>query len=380
MIESIHRPSQVEVDLSAIEYNVKQELARLNAEQSLFAVVKANAYGHGAVKVAQAAQQAGAKGFCVSNLDEALELREAGLTLPILVLSYVSPNYIDLAISQTISLTAPSLEWLKQVEELLAEHPVVNPLSVHLKIDTGMGRIGLRDEDEMIQAKELFVLSNHMTLDGIFTHFSCADTKDTTYFELQQKRFTRAMEIFSDLEIRYIHTSNSATALWHDAWHSNLIRFGDALYGLNPSGKALALPYELKPALSLTTELIHVKQVSAGEKIGYGATYTAEKEEWIGTLPIGYADGLIRKFQGYHVIIDGQYAEIVGRVCMDQCMIRLPKRYDVGTPITIFGKNGELENTLDDAAEFIGTINYEIVCGLTDRLPRVYKNEESRSR
>lgn len=375
MIESTHRPSQVVVDLSAIEYNIKQELARLNDEQVLFAVVKANAYGHGAIKVAQAAEKAGATGFCVSNLDEALELREAGITLPILVLSYVSPNYIDLAISQSISLTAPSLEWLKQVEETLAEKPMMNPLSVHLKIDTGMGRIGLRDEDEMVQSKELFVLSNHMTLDGIFTHFSSADTKDTTYFELQQQRFTRAMDIFSDLEIRYIHTSNSATALWHDAWNSNLIRFGDALYGLNPSGKALDLPYELKPALSLTTELIHVKQVSAGEKIGYGATYTAEKEEWIGTLPIGYADGLIRKFQGYKVIIDGEYAEIVGRVCMDQCMIRLPKRYDVGTPVTIFGKNGTLENTLDDAAEFIGTINYEIVCGLTDRLPRYYLNE-----
>ncbi|UUV99497.1 alanine racemase [Vagococcus luciliae] len=375
MIESTHRPSQVVVDLSAIEYNIKQELARLNDEQVLFAVVKANAYGHGAIEVAKACEKAGATGFCVSNLDEALELRSAGLTLPILVLSYVSTNYLDLAISQTISLTAPSLDWLKEAEDYLTQTTLTNPLSVHLKIDTGMGRIGLRDDDEMVQAKELFVLSNHMTLDGIFTHFSCADTKDTSYFELQQQRFTRAMDIFSDLEIPYIHTSNSATALWHDAWNSNMIRFGDALYGLNPSGKTLKLPYELKPALSLTTELIHVKQVSAGEKIGYGATYTAEKEEWIGTLPIGYADGLIRKFQGYHVIIDGEYAEIVGRVCMDQCMIRLSKRYAVGTPVTIFGKNGELENTLDDAAEFIDTINYEIICGLTDRLPRYYLNE-----
>lgn len=375
MIESTHRPSQVIVDLSAIEYNVKQELSRLNKEQSLFAVVKANAYGHGAVEVAKVCEKAGATGFCVSNLDEALELRQAGLNLPILVLSYVSPNYIDVAISQTISLTAPSLEWLKEAENYLTQTALTNPLSIHLKIDTGMGRIGLRDETDIALAKELIVLSTRLKLDGMFTHFSCADTKDISYFELQQQRFTRAMDIFSDIEIPYIHTSNSATALWHDAWNSNMIRFGDALYGLNPSGKTLELPYELKPALSLTTELIHVKQVSAGEKIGYGATYTTEKDEWIGTLPIGYADGLIRKFQGYHVIIDGQYAEIVGRVCMDQCMIRLSKRYAVGTPVTIFGKNGELENTLDDAAEFIGTINYEIICGLTDRLPRYYLNE-----
>ncbi|MGX6970659.1 alanine racemase [Vagococcus bubulae] len=375
MIESTHRPSQVIIDLSAIEYNVKQELSRLNKEQSLFAVVKANAYGHGAVEVAKVCEKAGATGFCVSNLDEALELRQAGLNLPILVLSYVSPNYIDVAISQTISLTAPSLEWLKEAENYLTQTALTNPLSIHLKIDTGMGRIGLRDETDIALAKELIVLSTRLKLDGMFTHFSCADTKDTSYFELQQQRFTRAMDIFSDIEIPYIHTSNSATALWHDAWCSNVIRLGDALYGLNPSGKTLELPYELKSALSLTTELIHVKQVSAGEKIGYGATYTTEKDEWIGTLPIGYADGLIRKFQGYHVIIDGQYAEIVGRVCMDQCMIRLSKRYAVGTPVTIFGKNGELENTLDDAAEFIGTINYEIICGLTDRLPRYYLNE-----
>ena len=376
MIESIHRPSQVIIDLSAIDYNIRQEIKRLDKDQSLFAVVKANAYGHGAIEVAKTAEKAGAAGFCVSNLDEALELRQANITLPILVLSYVSVEYLELAVSQTISLTAPSYEWLSLANDYLTNKNLSDKLHVHLKIDTGMGRIGLRDEQEIKLAQELLFQSTVINLEGIFTHFSCADTKDDSYFNLQKERFTKALNYFADKAIRYIHTSNSATALWHDAWRSNIIRFGDALYGLNPSGKELELPYELKPALSLTSELIHVKEVEAGEKIGYGATYTTSETEWIGTLPIGYADGFIRRFQGFKVIIDGEYAEIVGRVCMDQCMIRLPKRYPIGTPVTIFGTNGGLTNSLEDAAEYIGTINYEIVCDLTDRLPRVYINGE----
>lgn len=377
MIESIHRPSRIIVDLDAISYNLAQEVARLDKDQHLFAVVKANAYGHGAIEVAKLAESSNiVDGLCVSNLDEAIELRDAGICLPILVLSYVNPNFIPLANEYNIMLTAPSLSWLEEASDVLSKAKTNKPCVIHLKIDSGMGRIGLREETEWLKAKSLLTTQPYFELNGLFTHFATADSQDESYVLLQQSRFDKALQVFSDMNIPYIHTSNSATALWHGAWKSNLIRFGDAMYGLNPSGKELELPYELKPALSLESKIIHVKKVKKGEKIGYGATYEARGDEWIATLPIGYADGLLRRFQGYEVIVDGQLAEIVGRVCMDQCMIRLPHKLPIGTPVTIFGENQKRNNSIEDAAEYVGTINYEIICGLSDRLPRIYRQVE----
>ena len=369
MIPSNYRPSKIIVDLKAIEYNVKEELRRLGEGKTLFAVVKANGYGHGSVEVAKAAISAGATGLCVSNLDEALELRQTGLTVPILVLSYVSLEQLDLMIDNQITPVAPSVEWLKELSSLLK-----TPFQVHLKIDTGMGRIGLYGVSEMLDAKQVIDQTPNIILEGLCTHFSTADTKDTSHFELQQERFNQALEIFGD-EMLYIHTSNSATALWHNAWKSNMVRFGDAMYGMNPSGNELEPPYPLKQALSLETEIIHVKEMQSGEKIGYGATYETSDKEWVATLPIGYADGFIRSFQGYEVIVEGIRTPIIGRICMDQCMIHLPKRLPVGTKVTIFGANQGVFNSVQSGAEYIKTINYEVTCGLTDRLPRIYVNE-----
>ncbi|MGF2144201.1 alanine racemase [Vagococcus fluvialis] len=366
MIPSNYRGSRIIVNLDAITTNIKTEINRLDETQELFAVVKANGYGHGAVEVAKAAILAGAKGLCVSNLDEALELREAGITEPVIVLSFVSLDYIKEIVEHNITVTAPSFEWLTELSQI-AE----NSVKVHLKIDTGMGRIGLYGKEEMIQAKELIDSNDNIMIEGIFTHFSTADTKDTTHFERQQERFVEALSILGE-NVKYIHTSNSATALWHGAWKSNLIRYGNAMYGMNPSGHELETPFHLKQALTLESEIIRVKKMKSHEKIGYGATYETKEEEWIGTLPIGYADGLIRKFQGYECLVNGQKAEIVGRVCMDQCMIRLPEKVEVGTKVTIFGLNNGVFNSVQSGAEHVGTINYEITCGLTDRLPRFY--------
>ena len=366
MVPSNYRPSKIVVDLEAISSNIKSELNRLDKGQELFAVVKANAYGHGAVEVAKKAIASGASGLCVSNLNEALELREAGIKTQILILSYVSLDYLPLVIEHDLTLTAPSYEWLEDLAKQTSE-----PVKIHLKIDTGMGRIGIANPEEMILANELIINNPLIIFEGLFTHFSKADSTDESYVALQQKRFIKALEIFGT-DMRYIHTSNSATALWHNAWESNLIRFGDAMYGMNPSGNELVPPYELTQALTLETELIHVKEVKAGEKIGYGTTYETSGDEIIGTLPIGYADGLIRRFQGFEVLVNGKKAPIVGRVCMDQCMIRLEENLPVGTKVTIFGTNGELFNSVQQGAEHVGTINYEVTCGLTDRLPREF--------
>ncbi|HFR3775609.1 TPA: alanine racemase [Streptococcus suis] len=364
MIESEHRPTQIKIDLEAIASNVDQVMSHLVPKTAAFAVVKANAYGHGAVAVAKRLSNIVA-GFCVSNLDEALELRKAGLEHPILILGIVPPQHLALAQKLNISVTLASLDWLEEVKELDLD---LSGLTVHLKIDTGMGRIGFRDIEQIYQAldslKEL-----EIELEGVFTHFATADESDVEVFEAQLSRFHDFIAHLP-LKPRWIHASNSATSIWHPDTVFNMVRLGNIIYGLNPSGHNLELPFEVKPALSLVSEIVHVKKVEAGSHIGYGATYTSSESEWIATVPIGYADGMVRSLQGFHVLVDGKSCEIVGRISMDQITIRLPDYYPLGEKVTLIGQDRENSITVQDWADTIGTINYEVVCLLTDRIPR----------
>lgn len=370
------RPTKRIIDCPAIYQNIKAELNHIKDGAEIFAVVKANGYGHGAVKVAEVAREAGVTGFCVSILDEAIELRKAGIVEPILVLGVVDPVFASVLVDYDLSCAATSLDWLQEVVAKWPDQEQLKKLKIHVKIDTGMGRLGLRSESEMYDVLAFLQVHPEFEMEGLFTHFSKADSQDTSHIELQKSRFDQALAIFPD-DIRYIHTANSATALWHDHWKSNMIRLGASLYGLNPSGNELEAPYELKQAMSVVTEIVQLKQVPAGEAISYGAVYKTTEEEWIATLPIGYADGLLRAFEGFEVLVAGQRAPIVGRVCMDQCMIRLPKPLPLGTTVTIFGTDDVSGKALlfQEGAEYIGTINYEIPCILSERVPLVYKNE-----
>lgn len=369
MLPSIHRPAYVEVDLAKLKKNLQNELNSVPEGTKVFAVVKANAYGHGLVRVAKSEIEYGASGLCVATLDEALEIRNSGVDAPILVLGIIPVEYAKVAARANISVTVGSLNWLKVALELR-----VTNLKVHIGIDSGMGRIGFQEKADLIEACEF--LNDHKDAfvpEGLFTHFATADSPDENYFEKQVQRFK---EMSSDLPTKftYVHCANSATALWHKDLAINMVRYGIALYGLNPSQTDITeLPYDLEPALSLYSELVFVKKVKAGTSIGYGATYTSDKDEWIGTVPIGYADGWLRRMQGSDVLIDGQRCQIVGRICMDQFMVRLPKEMPTGTKVTILGKDGDEEITTTDAAKYAGTINYEILCSLSERLPRVYK-------
>lgn len=368
------RPTRILVDQNAIYENIQNELKDLKGTDAvIFPVLKANAYGHGMIPVAEAAQAAGAAGFCVAILDEALALRRANFTEPILVLGVTQPTEIELVIANQISITVGSLEWLQAAYEIAQQIPYPQPMHIHLSVDSGMGRIGFRDATELLAAATFIKAhAKYFDLEGIFTHFATADDPDDTYFKEQSARFNELVAVLPECP-RFVHVSNSATSLWHSACNENLIRMGISMYGLNPSGNAIPeLPYALKPALSLESELVFVKQVEAGSKIGYGATYEASESEWIGTIPIGYADGWSRRMQGSTVLVDGHRCEIVGRVCMDQLMIRLPKQYPVGTKVVFVGKSGDDEITLQEIADYAGTIHYEIICGLSDRLPRVY--------
>lgn len=366
MKTSPHRPTKAFIDLGAIRYNIQQMGAHIPQGTLKWAVVKANAYGHGAVAVATAIQN-DVDGFCVSNIDEALELRQAGIDQRILILGVTEVASIDLAKKYNITLAVAGLEWIQQ---LLAEEPDLSGLNVHLKIDSGMGRIGFRESRDAEQAQTL--LKEHgASVEGIFTHFATADEESDIYFYKQLNRFK---EILSELKDRpeLVHASNSATTLWHTDTIFNAVRMGDAMYGLNPSGQVLELPYKLKPALTLESAIVHVKKVPAGACMGYGATYQADSEQVIATLPIGYADGWTRDMQNFSVLVDGQLCPIVGRVSMDQITIRIPKLYPLGTKVTLIGSDGDKEITATDVAVYRGTINYEVVCLLSDRIPREY--------
>lgn len=375
MVVGVHRPTQLVIDRQALRHNIESEVNRLKAGCELFMVVKANGYGHGATQVARVAKEAGASGFCVAILDEALELRAAGFNDPILVLGVTNPADAPLMAAQHISATVAATDWLTEANEYLALAAPTAPLRVHLGLDTGMGRIGFRTPADLKTATDL--MATHplaFTFEGIFTHFSTADDPDDAYFKGQVAKWRELVGTL-DHRPRYVHVSNSATSLWHDQCNDNLVRFGVAGYGLNPSGRAIAqTPYDLKPAMSLTSELVHTKRLAAGQSVSYGATYTAQADEWVGTVPIGYADGYERRLQGFHVLVDGQFCEIIGRVCMDQMMIRLPHDYARGTAVTLVGRDGDQVIGLQDVADYCGTIHYELACGFTSRVPRRYIN------
>ena len=366
MKTSPHRPTKALIDLGAIRYNIQQMGEHIPKDTLKWAVVKANAYGHGAVAVATAIQD-DVDGFCVSNIDEALELRQAGISKKILILGVSEVESLSLAKEYAITLTVAGLEW---IENLLATDSDLAGLSVHLKIDSGMGRIGFRSASEAAQAQTL--LKEHgANVEGIFTHFATADEESDSYFKQQLECFKGILADLQEVP-ELVHASNSATTLWHAETIFNAVRMGDAMYGLNPSGQVLELPYDLKPALSLESALVHVKTVSAGTHVGYGATYESDTEQVIATLPIGYADGWTRDMQNFSVLVDGQACPIVGRVSMDQITIRLPKVYPLGTKVTLIGTNGDKEITTTEVATYRGTINYEVVCLLSDRIPREY--------
>lgn len=369
MVVGTHRTTKLLIDRAVIKDNIAAQQSQLNEGTEIFAVVKANAYGHGLIELAKTAISGGVTGLCVAILDEALVLRQAGIEVPILVLGITEPEQAELALRDDISLTVGSMEWLDRYQQL---KPVQNGLKIHLALDTGMGRIGFRTVDELKLALGV-MKSKLFDFEGVFTHFATADEGNTDYFNQQLDNWQKMVSVINPLP-RYVHVSNSATGLWHTNVAGNMVRMGISLYGLNPSGNALPLKFAVKPALSLVSKLDFVKQLHKGDFVSYGATYQAQQDEWIGTIPLGYADGYPRAMQHFHVLINGEFCEIVGRVCMDQLMIRLPQQLSIGTNVTVIGRQRDHEITVTQVADHVGTINYEILTGLSDRLDRQYLN------
>lgn len=367
------RDTWVEVDLNCIYENVQNTKKHLTDGVEIIAVVKANGYGHGAFEIAQTALAAGATSLAVAFLDEALELRQKGIEAPILILGWTRPEDVQIAAKHHITLTVFQLEWLKSARDILEPNQTVQ---FHLKVDTGMGRIGIKDQHE---ANEIinFILENpQFSMTGVFTHFATADELDLTYLEKQYHHFITSIGWLKDrnIQVKTVHCANSATALRFPDKAFNAVRLGISMYGLSPSPEIKdQLPFPLKEAFSLKSKIVHVKQMVPGERVSYGGTYEIIENEWIGTVPIGYADGWIRKLKSSDVLVNGERCPIVGRICMDQLMIRLPDQVPVGTEVTLIGKQNNEEISIDEIAKILDTINYEIPCMISSRVPRTYK-------
>lgn len=372
MISGRLRDTKLIVNLGAIRHNIQEQQKHLAPNSKIFAVVKANAYGNGLVPVAQTAIGAGATGACVAILDEALELRDNGITKLILVLGITPVENAHVAAEAGVSLTVGSLDWLKNYHQLASANHWTKPLKVHLGIDSGMGRIGFTTVESFNEAVK-FVREHHeFEFEGMFTHFATADSADDSYFNKQVNKWEQFVSSLTELPA-FVHMANSATGMWHrEKITANTVRMGISMYGQNPSGRELAATLDLQPVEQLVTSISFVKKLKAGESVSYGATYTAQEDEWLATLPIGYADGYPRCMTGYKVLVDGQFCDIAGRVCMDQMMIRLPKPYPVGTQVVLMGRSGNKEITANDLADRADTINYEIMTNINNRVHRVY--------
>ena len=366
-----------EIDLTALRENY--EYIRRTVGGPVCAVVKADAYGHGDNVIARVLQEAGAAGFAVSSLGEGRHLRRGGITTPILILGYADPTYAAVLAANDLITTCYSTEYAQALSAAAVKAGV--KVKVHLKIDTGMGRIGFAVRsgfDETIHELEALYTLPGLDICGVFQHFAVADSNtpaDTAYTDEQHALFARVVaRLQADgFATGTVHCANSAAQLRHPEWRHDMTRAGIILYGLDPSDD-VRFP-ALQPVMSLKCVVTFVKDLQPGQSVSYGRTFTAERPMRVATVCVGYADGYPRRLSGGLGVmnIHGHAAPVVGRVCMDQTMLDVTDIPDVkmGDEVTVFGPGGG--DTADTIAAKTQTINYEIVCGLARRVPRVYK-------
>lgn len=357
------------VDLDAIKNNVRYILGHTRVQ--VMAIVKANAYGHGAVPVARAALEAGANWCGVARVNEALELRQAKLACPILILGYTpEARYLE-TIRHRVSMTVWNTE---QVEKINAVATQINQVArVHIKVDTGMSRLGVT-ADVVIHLFEAIANFPNVQVEGLFTHFACADEADPAQSDTQEEIFQSLVGKMkgSGFQIPLIHAANSAASLTRPSAYFNCVRLGIAMFGLHPSLEC-PLPSEFRPALTWKSVLSQVKTLPRGRGISYGHEYITSREERIGTIPVGYADGF-RRVMDNQVLIGGRKIPVVGRVTMDQIMVQLDTHPGAreGDEVVLLGTQGGESITAEEIAERWGSINYEVTSGIAHRVPRIY--------
>ncbi|MBN1298878.1 MAG: alanine racemase [Actinobacteria bacterium] len=381
------RFTRIDINLSYLSNNISVIKSCLkNPATGIMAVVKSNAYGHGLVEVSKHIVKNRIKALGVALAEDGIRLRKAGIKLPVYILGEPPMEIVEDAIKYDFILCLNSFEKAMAISNKCEKYG--KKVNVNLKVDTGMNRVGINYRhavDEIARIKEL----RGLKADGIFTHFSCAGEKSEDYTKMQFKRFNDVLKSLENKNIRFktVHCANSAAFLRNKEYHFDMVRLGILLYGLSPFGAdyrdwlesdAVDVLGRLKPILSLKSKVSFVKEVASGESISYGATFKTNRQSIIATVPIGYADGYSRLFSNKaSVLINGQAALVAGNVTMDQLMVDVTDiaRKSIvaeGTEVTLIGNSSNKIISADHLASIIGTINYEILCMLKDRIPRIY--------
>ena len=359
-IKNIQKRVIAEIDLNALEYNFNK------APKSVCCVIKADAYGHGAVEVAKFLENKGANYFAVSNIEEAIELRNNNIKTPILILGYTPITCTKELSKYNIDQCVFSYEFASSLNEEAKKNNV--NINIHIKIDTGMGRIGFQyhdKHDELQEALTSCKLSN-LNVVGIFTHFAKSDENINEYTEYQYECFTKAYKYLESQGIKFKikHCANSAAILDYPNYKLDMVREGIMLYGVNPTPNE----YDLKHVMTLKSYISHIKTLNKGDYVSYNCLYEADKETQIATIPIGYADGISRENTGLHVMINNKKCMIIGRVCMDQIMVEVEDA-KVGDEVIVYGDG----ITVEEVAKYNNTNAYKVLCDVSRRVPRVYK-------
>lgn len=370
------RPAWIEISLTAIKRNISAFRRIISGEAEIMGIIKADAYGHGALEVANALREEGVKRFGVALVQEGVELRENGADEPLLILGYTPEEDFRLALEYGLTLTIYNHAQAVVLNSIAGKTEKSAPL--HLKVDTGMGRIGFLPGKAAVEEIEKITTLPFLTLEGIYSHQAWADNLQSNFAEIQ---FTRFQDFLSTLDKRGIHIpirhlANSAATINFPSMHLDLVRIGISLYGLYPDAEMAVNPkIELHPAMQVKAKLVHVKRVPAGTPLSYGCTFTTGRKSLIGTVPMGYADGIPRALSNNgQVLVRGTRCPIAGRICMDQFMVDLTDLGEgaVGDEVVFLGRQGAQEISADEIAERAGTISYEIVTRMSRRLPRKY--------
>ena len=377
----------VNVDLDAICKNVQKAMDRVGPDVKMMAVIKTDGYGHGAVPIAKALNKIGVYAYAIATIDEAVELRDAGVENPLLILGHVFENDLKAALECDVTLTVFAVENARVISKVAGEMGKI--AKVHLKLDTGMGRLGFLPCDESAEEiAEIFEMPN-IEVEGVFSHFATADETDKTFANIQAKKYGEFVELLESRGMKFAlkHLCNSAGIIDLSGDRDNtcdvkynMVRSGIMTYGLYPSEEVAKGNVELKPALSLISHVAFVKEVDSGFSVSYGSTYVTSGKTKIATIPVGYGDGYPRSLSNKgRVLIGGEYAPIIGRVCMDQFMVDVTHIPNVkqGDEVVLVGSQGDRRISVEEVADLAGSFNYEFVCGINKRVPRIYEGGDN---